>query len=156
MKKILFFILLFGIFQLSNTSNLHVIDPSTWFNGPEYEKNLPIKKFFSLEGDFFFLYDDIYNINFIVHKLSHILFFSLLTILAYLNFNKKALLSWLFVVGYALFDEIHQSFIVGRSGRALDVILDSTASLITIILIVIIRKLIKRKQKTIEKRTILS
>jgi VanZ family protein len=66
------------------------------------------------------------------------LFFSLLTTVIYLNLKekrKRLFLSWVYATLFALTDEIHQSFIIGRSGRAMDIGLDSLASLLTILLI---------------------
>lgn len=149
LKRIMFIILLLSIFQLSNTPNLRVSEPKTWFNSAQYEENLSVQKFFHKDGDFYRPYKNITNKEFILHKISHILFFSILTILSYLNFkNKNRLLySWIFVVMYATTDEIHQAFIIGRSGRLMDIILDSTASLITILLILLITKTKKTKME---------
>lgn len=148
-KKILLICLIIGIFQMSNTPNLKVDTPSTWVNTTEYEKDLPIKKFFSLEGDFFYKYENVMYLNFFLHKISHIFFFGLLAYLAYLNFNKKYLLSWLFVVFFATLDEIHQSFVVGRSGRALDILVDSTSAFLVLFFVFLYKKRRTKNKKNV-------
>jgi len=130
--------ILFAIFQLSNTPNLHVSEPRTWFNAPQYEKHFSYKHFSFPTGTFYLPYRNIKNEEFVLHKISHIMFFSLLTTIIYLNLKekrKRLFYSWLFATLFALTDEIHQSFIIGRSGRALDIGLDSLASLVAILLI---------------------
>jgi VanZ family protein len=137
-RKFMLVAILFAIFQLSNTPNLHVSEPKTWFNSPQYEKHFSYKHFAFKEGTFYRPYRNVKNEEFILHKISHVLFFSLLTTVIYLNLKekrKRLFLSWVYATLFALTDEIHQSFIIGRSGRAMDIGLDSLASLLTILLI---------------------
>jgi len=148
LKKIIFILLLAVIFQLSNTPSIQVSDPKTWINETQYEKNLPIEKFFHKNGDFYRPYQNIHHKEFILHKISHVVFFSFLTVFAYINFKRHRLIkSWLFVTLYAASDEIHQAFIVGRSGRMMDIVLDSTASFMTMFFIFIIIKMRERRKK---------
>ena len=49
--------------------------------------------------------------------------------------RKKVIMSLAFVIFYASTDEIHQLFVIGRSGEIRDVILDSCGSFIGIILV---------------------
>lgn len=147
MKKVLLILVMVIIFQLSNTPHLYVSNPMTWFNTPQYEENLDVQTFFSKDGMFFYPYQDIFHKEFILHKISHIVIFSILTILAYFNFKRKPIRAWLFVTIYACLDEIHQAFIVGRSGRAMDIVLDSAASFITIMVIFLIFIMKKNRSK---------
>lgn len=73
--------------------------------------------------------------NFIkpVRKLAHFTIYFVLGILIFLyikeyDLNNKILISILLCLIYALTDEIHQLFIIGRSGQILDVIIDTLGS----------------------------
>lgn len=141
MKRLLLLFIIICIFYLSNTPELRVIDPSTWFNEPNYEENVNSLNFIKeRESNFYSPYtrEDMINIDFILHKISHIIFYSLLTYLLYINIKIKRMkyvIIWLIVVLFAFTDEMHQYFIIGRSGRLNDVILDSFASLLTLFFI---------------------
>lgn len=72
-----------------------------------------------------------------VRKLAHFTIYLILGILVYLyvkelNISKIFIISLLVCILYALSDEIHQLFIIGRSGRILDVFIDSLGSLLGI------------------------
>jgi VanZ family protein len=74
-------------------------------------------------------------LTFLTRKAAHIFLYLVLGILIYnvvkeyrFTTKKAILLSILFSLSYAGFDEIHQSFISGRSGQASDVMIDATAS----------------------------
>lgn len=141
MKKILLLLVMFAIFYFSNTPNLRVLDPTTWVNNPKYEETVTDLNFIKTdESSFYSLYnlEDIFYIDFILHKLGHIFFYGLLTLLVYLNlpFKKfKYIVTWSFVTLFAFSDEVHQYFVVGRSGRILDTILDSFTSIFVLFLI---------------------
>jgi len=72
---------------------------------------------------------------FLTRKAAHIVAYFVLGMLMY-NVVKEykysikctILLSILFALGYAAFDEIHQLFVSGRSGQVTDVLIDTTAS----------------------------
>lgn len=74
-----------------------------------------------------------------MRKLAHVTLYLILGILimlflnefGYLN-NKKILLGFLICLLYSLSDEIHQLFVIGRSGEIKDVFLDSCSSFIGI------------------------
>ncbi|MBE6159679.1 MAG: VanZ family protein [Lactobacillales bacterium] len=74
-----------------------------------------------------------------VRKLAHFTIYLILGILVYLyikelQISKIFIISLLICVLYAVSDEIHQLFIVGRSGRIFDVFVDSLGSLTGILL----------------------
>lgn len=72
-----------------------------------------------------------------VRKLAHFTIYLILGVLVYLyikefNVSNKFIISLLICILYAISDEIHQLFIVGRSGKVLDVCIDSLGSLLGI------------------------
>ena len=75
-----------------------------------------------------------------VRKLAHFTIYLILGVLVYLyikefNISNKFIISLLICILYALSDEIHQLFIVGRSGKIIDVFIDSFGSLTGIFII---------------------
>lgn len=94
----------------------------------------------------------------IVRKTAH---FSIYTLLGVLSMNfaltfetkeyKKAIIVFLFCIFYAITDEIHQFFILGRSCELRDVCIDSLGALTGIVLTVIVTKLYRKiKENKIE------
>ena len=55
------------------------------------------------------------------------------------------ILSFLFSVIYASTDEFHQTFVVGRDGNIVDVLIDSSGSLVGILLSSILYFLVMKK-----------
>lgn len=86
------------------------------------------------------------KLNYPVRKLAHFSIYFLLGLVVYglflhTNMKHKLLFSILTCVVYASFDEIHQLFVLGRTGQVLDVFIDSMGSIIGMILIkILIRK----------------
>ena len=73
---------------------------------------------------------DINTLQFIIRKIAHVLEYTILYILIYnyikfFNTNNTTKLSILFTLLYACIDETHQLFIDGRTGKFLDVLVDS-------------------------------
>ena len=91
----------------------------------------------------------------IVRKIAHI---SLYMLLGFFNMNfaltyrrnnyQRGLFSCFFAVLYAASDEIHQTFINGRSGELIDVCIDSIGALMGIIIALLIIKIIRKIFKT--------
>ncbi|HWO98873.1 MAG TPA: VanZ family protein [Bacillus sp. (in: firmicutes)] len=136
MKKWLLWLTMLGIIQFSNTPHLVVSDPSTWINKPQFEENVTIAFLVDTESVFYFPWMNVIQKEFILHKLGHVVFFSLLTIFMLLNMRETRLRyvnAWLWTTLFAFTDEVHQFFVVGRSGRFVDVLLDSTVSFICLI-----------------------
>ena len=50
------------------------------------------------------------------------------------DFKKTGILSFLFSVIYALSDEFHQTFVPGRDGNIVDVLIDSSGSLVGVLI----------------------
>jgi VanZ family protein len=136
------------IFHFSNTPNLKVSDITTWYNQPSYEQNVS-KITFLIDKDslFYDSYKDTKHLEFVLHKIGHIFFYSLLTFLFFINIYIKRfryIVTLLFTFFYAFSDEVHQFFVVGRSGRILDVLLDTVAGVLTLLILYIHSK--KRKK----------
>jgi len=81
----------------------------------------------------------IYRYGTLIRKLAHVLEYFILGILSILfikefNISKKVLLAILICVIYATSDEIHQLFVPGRSFMISDIIIDSIASSVAVVL----------------------
>ena len=94
-------------------------------------------------------------------KIANIDYFCQLTILGFFSFSylsnlfvesnrfkdykKTAIMSLVFSVVYASSDEFHQTFVAGRDGNIIDVLIDSSGALVGIIISSIIYFLIVKK-----------
>lgn len=81
-----------------------------------------------------------------VRKLAHFTIYFVLGLLVFnlvRDFSDKIILSILTCLLYSLTDEIHQLFIIGRSGEIRDVIIDTLGSLLAII---IFKTIVKKKK----------
>ncbi len=138
MKKYVFLVLvilwMILIFYLSNrtavesTSNSNVIidfiiDCSSKITGHEYSE-VEIRNFYDI-------------LEFPVRKSAHFVLYLILGILVFLfinefNFNNKdkIIISLMICLIYAFSDEIHQLFVVGRSGEFRDVLIDFCGSVL--------------------------
>ena len=80
------------------------------------------------------------SLNYPIRKLAHFTIFLLLGISIFLfintfNINKKILISILICIVFAILDETHQMFSLGRSSSILDILIDSIGSLVGIMII---------------------
>lgn len=98
---------------------------------------------------------DIFNINniellsLIIRKLAHFTEYFILGILVYNmihSYNKKSYIAIIICILYAISDEIHQSFVPGRSCQILDMTIDSLGAIAGIYLLQIINKHIISKK----------
>ena len=83
--------------------------------------------------------------EFLIRKSAHMFLYFVLAILIYMSISKGNsyryyILAFVLSAMYACSDEIHQLFIVGRSGEIRDVLVDSTGALIGLLLILICKK----------------
>ena len=83
--------------------------------------------------------------EFLIRKSAHMFLYFVLAILIYMSISKGYtykyyILTFVLSAMYACSDEIHQLFIVGRSGEIRDVLVDSTGALIGLLLIFICKK----------------
>ncbi|MDF2876486.1 MAG: VanZ family protein [Sporomusa sp.] len=76
----------------------------------------------------FFSYSISPHPDYILHKLGHIFFFGLLGSMLYWAMNRSVPKAVMVVTLFALIDEIHQGFTLGRSSRLGDVVLDVVAA----------------------------
>lgn len=93
-------------------------------------------------------------LTFIVRKAAHIFIYFVLGILVYnvvkdYKFSRSCtiLLSIVFVLGYASFDEFHQLFISGRSGEPRDVAIDTVAGSLGVLIYYFTHKTIHIRKK---------
>ena len=61
------------------------------------------------------------------------------------DFKKTGILSFLFSIIYASSDEFHQTFVLGRDGNIVDVLIDSSGALVGILVSCIVYFLIMKK-----------
>ena len=61
------------------------------------------------------------------------------------DFKKTGILSFLFSIIYASSDEFHQTFVPGRDGNIVDVLIDSSGALVGILVSSIVYFLIMKK-----------
>ena len=85
------------------------------------------------------------NATKVIRKFAHLSEYAILTVLMYITvcdytINKKYLYTLLLTYLCSVFDEIHQLFILYRSGSFVDVTIDSLAILITLSIIIIKNK----------------
>jgi VanZ family protein len=78
--------------------------------------------------------------DFLLRKIAHVSEFSVLAFLVWLVIKRKKagqalilLVTFICAFDYAVFDEIHQLFVVGRSGNIFDVGIDSIGILIIVV-----------------------
>ena len=97
--------------------------------------------------------------SFIIRKLAHFTIylvlgiFASLTVISYRKFDilNRAAAAWLICVFYSISDEIHQTFIDGRSGELRDVLIDSSGAFISVLIIFILATKIKRIYSLVRK-----
>lgn len=91
-----------------------------------------------------------------IRKLAHMTEFGILSVLIftaigfYDRFKQEKdrfLGAWIFTACYAVTDEIHQLFVVDRSGNLFDVGVDSTGALIALIILYVVRKVYIKYRK---------
>lgn len=132
------------LFKWSNTSNLQVIDPSTWLNSGIKNSANHLSMLIDLSSEFYLGYFYRFGpleigLNFYAHKLAHILGYTMLGYIAYKSFESKRKRRILYPICYvmviATFDEIHQLLTFGRSGRMMDVVLDTVSAIILLLIV---------------------
>ena len=93
----------------------------------------------------------------IIRKLAHLTEYAIGGILIYsfvltykLRSKLQFIFSWLFVIAYAITDEVHQLFIPGRTGRIVDVYIDALGALIGICGVLFIMKILENRNNNIK------
>ena len=93
------------------------------------------------------------TLNFIIRKTAHFTEYFILGLLTHNmihNYNKKTYISIIICILYAISDELHQLITPGRSCQILDILIDSSGSILGIYLLFIYFK-IKNSNKSIKK-----
>ena len=92
-------------------------------------------------------------LTFLTRKAAHIIAYFIFGVLAYnvvrhytLRARRTILISSAIVLGYAISDEVHQLFVPGRSGEVRDVLIDTVAGTVAVVLTYLIhRRIVKRR-----------
>lgn len=126
------------IFYLSNVPGLMVSDFSTWFNEPMYE-DWNVLNELKDGGIFYKTWSNFHYLEFYLHKLGHFVFYGLLTLFVFWKTTnlKTFFIKFILICLFAFLDEIHQLFIIGRSGRLMDVCLDITSVIVFLIIMML-------------------
>lgn len=141
MKKIFLLLWLFLIFYSSSTSAIQITHPHTWLNDTIYSDQVSLLDILDTDSQFYLGYlenhDNYFELGteFYSRKIAHIFAYAFLSLLVFWNLARFKLffrfsLSWLFAAIIACIDEFNQYLMVGRSGRLLDVVLDSSSAFI--------------------------
>lgn len=100
------------------------------------------------------------KVNPLVRKIAHFSIYMILAIFTYMfieelniksksekeRLRKNIIYTCIFCIIYAIFDEIHQIYVPGRTGKLIDVIIDTLGSCMGITLL-LVNNIIKRKGK---------
>ncbi len=135
MRKLALLIILFALI---------IFTFSIPFTGiPQYDSDVSIQHFFY---EFFKLYNIQQSESLLLRKVGHVLFFGLLAFVIYLNLphvelTKRGLLAWGVATILGFCDEVHQFFIVDRSGRFLDVMLDSFGAVLMLYVVLLVESM---------------
>lgn len=97
-------------------------------------------------------FEIINELQHIVRKLAHLTIYMILGVLAILvlfqhSVKHRSISAMAICVGYAISDEVHQTFVDGRGGQITDVFIDSCGSLIGISLVLLIWRLYYCRRK---------
>ncbi|WP_144390909.1 VanZ family protein [Pelosinus sp. UFO1] len=128
---------IFIIYFLSDIPNLHLIREEHF---PLWLKLLSTKYTVRLGKEGYYSYMLSLHPDFILHKIGHIIVFGTLGTSIY--WATKFSVTWAVVLTtiVATFDEWHQSFVLGRSSRFGDVVLDTLAAIVFIVIVRALRK----------------
>jgi len=99
--------------------------------------------------------NDLDTLSFIIRKIAHFTEYFILGILTQnmiRNYNKKTYISIIICILYAISDELHQLLTPGRSCQILDILIDSSGSILGIYLLYVLFKIKKlnRNKKEIK------
>ena len=100
------------------------------------------------------------KVNPVIRKIAHFSIYMILAIFTYMfieelniksksekeKLRKNIIYTCIFCIIYAIFDEIHQIYVPGRTGKAIDVIIDTLGSCMGITLL-LVNNIIKRRSK---------
>ncbi|WP_456364456.1 VanZ family protein [Priestia aryabhattai] len=154
--RIVALLIVFAITYLSNTPHLMVSDVHTWINSTNYEQNIKFINIFKKDSVFYASWGEIKDTEFYLHKSAHFIFYGALsTFLFWKSTNKKTIfMKLVLIAGFTLTDEIHQFYVVGRSGRLIDSCFDMCSALFWFSLIFAFGKATKESKVKKEKSTL--
>jgi VanZ family protein len=128
---------------------------SSWFHGIDLSRSLPHLEF-SYDNDLVSWHDPIGLIEFFIRKAGHVSEYAILALLWSLALLEKPakvvialLTSSMISVLYAVTDEWHQTFVPGRTGHVIDVVVDSIGivlAVLFVLIILILRTWLKRRR----------
>ncbi|MBP2628363.1 MAG: VanZ family protein [Firmicutes bacterium] len=133
------------IFCLSDIPDLHIIREDQL---PLWLKQLSNKYTVRFGTTGYFSYVLSLHPDYVLHKVGHIIAFGTLGVSIYWAAGYSATWAVALTAMAAAWDEWHQSFVPGRSSRFGDVVLDTLAAMIFILIVKTIRGNIKDKEKT--------
>ena len=125
------------IYFLSDITNLHLISEAQI---PLWLRRIASQYSFKIGSQGYFSYMFSLHPDFILHKIGHIVAFGTLGISIYWAARYSAVWAIILTAIAAAFDEWHQYFIPGRSSRFGDVVLDTLAATIFILLVKFMKK----------------
>ena len=139
MRRLLLFSVVFVLVLISFQPSLEWPFQFNTFTLPNYYPNT-LERLFSFREDFFRLYDLTYNQELVKRKAGHFFAYGFLSILVYWNMGisnigKRTFFAWFMTSTFGVMDEIHQFFIMNRTGSVLDVAINSLGSLNFVLLI---------------------
>lgn len=114
-----------------------VSDIHSWVNTSSYEQNINFFDIFKKNSVFYNPWSDVRDLEFYLHKVGHFTFYGSLSVfLFWKSTNRKTfLLKLILIAGFAFADEIHQYYVVGRTGRIMDVYFDMASAMFCLALI---------------------
>jgi len=130
--------LITSIYFLSDISDLHLIREDQI---PIWLKQLANKYTFRIGTTGYFSYVLSLESDFILHKIGHIIAFGTLGLSIYWATAYSAPWAVTLTAIVAACDEWHQSFVSGRSSRFGDVVLDTLAALVFVLVVKSIKKI---------------
>lgn len=92
------------------------------------------------------------TLSFYVRKSAHGFIYFVLGVLLIIALNHKYLIAFAIGTGFACIDEYYQTFVPGRSGEVRDVLIDSAGVLVGVLLVRVIKKKYKRRERPISIR----
>ncbi len=125
------------IYFLSDIPSLHLIRNDQI---PLWLKQLSAKYSFKIGTKGYFSYALSLNPNFILHKIGHVIAFGTLGVSIYWATRYSVTWAVSLVAVVAALDEWHQYFVPGRDSRFSDVVLDTLAAAIFIVLVKFMKK----------------
>jgi VanZ family protein len=129
------------IYCLSSIPDLHLINEQVI---PLWLKQYISHYTYKIGQDGFFSYMISLHPDFILHKIGHVTVFGTLGMALYIATKKSFVWAILLSAVAGMSDEVHQYFIPGRSCRFGDVLLDTLAALVFIL---VLRKMLVRNHK---------